>query len=112
MNQPLSPIDELFEVAPRALRIRVGLPHPLAKFGIAGQFEDGLYADIILYFIHAAMMEEPESRRFKGAMWLFFESEQTFFFVCDEAGIDAVRLRDHLRNCLGMPVDVRDGWKM
>jgi hypothetical protein len=59
MNQPLSPIEDLPTVSPRALRISVGLPHPRAKFGIAGQFEDGLYADIILYFIHAAMMEEP-----------------------------------------------------
>jgi hypothetical protein len=42
-------------------------------------------------------------------MWLLLESEQTYFFVCDEARIDAVRLRGHLRECFGQPVD---GWNV
>jgi len=109
MNQPLSPIVDLLVVNPRALRISVGLPHPLAKFGIDGQFEDGLYADIVLHFINLTVMEEPESHRFSAAMWFLLESEQTYFFVCDEAGIDARRLRDHVRECFGLPVDVWDG---
>jgi len=106
MNQPLTPMEDLLAVDPHSLRISVGLPHPLAKFGVAGKFEDGLYVDIILYFIRAAAMEEPDSRRGKAAMWFLLESEQTYFFVCDEAGIDAVKLRDHLRKWFGLPVDV------
>jgi len=94
MNQPLLPIDNLLPVSPRSLRISVGLPHPLAKFGIAGQFEGGLYADIVLYFIHEMMIEEPESHRFNAATWFLLESEKAYFLVCAEAGIDAARLRE------------------
>ena len=105
MNQPLLAIEDLLTPNPRSLRISVGLPHPLAKFGIASQFDDGLYADIVLYFIHEIMIEEPESRRFNAAIWFLLESEKAYFLVCAEAGIDAARLRDHLRRCFGMSVD-------
>jgi hypothetical protein len=74
-----------------------GIPHPLVTFGIEGQFEGGLFADIIiLHFINSMVMEVPESQRFKAAMWFLLKNEQTYFFVCEEAGIDTARLRDHL----------------
>jgi hypothetical protein len=94
MNQP---IDDLLAADPRALRISAGLPHPLAKFGIAGHFDDGLFADVVLHFINITLTEEPDSRKFAGAMWFLLESERTYLYVCAEAGLDALRLRDHLR---------------
>ena len=33
------------------------------------------------------------------ATWFLLGSEQAFYFVCSEAGIDAERLRNHLRLC-------------
>jgi hypothetical protein len=104
MNQP--PIAD-FVVGPRALRNSLGLPHPLAKFGIAGHFDDGLFADIVLHFINVTRTEEPNSRPFKAAMWFLLESERTYLYVCAEAGIDALRLRDHLRKGFELPV----GWE-
>lgn len=75
------------------------LPHPLANFGIAGEFVDGLFADIILHFIDATVMEEPYSQQYNPATWFLLASERTYFYVCAEAVIDAVKLRDHLKSC-------------
>jgi hypothetical protein len=47
-------IEESSSIDPR-------LQHPLAKFGIAGEFVDGLFADIILHFVDATVLEEPDS---------------------------------------------------
>ena len=74
------------------------LPHPLAKFGIAGEFVDGLCADIILHFIDATVLEEPYTQQYNAATWFLLASERTYFYVCAEAGIDAVKLRYHLQS--------------
>ena len=99
MNRPLPSLEEMVTIDPRALRISVGIPHPLARFGIAGKFKDGLFADVVLHFIHAAALEEPDSQRHQAAKWFLLGSERTYFYICDEAGIDAVKLRSHLRKC-------------
>ena len=88
----MSRIEELSFIDPR-------LPHPLAKFGIAGEFVDGLFADIILHFINATVLEESDSQEYIAARWFLLENEHTYFYVCAEAGIDAVKLRDHLKSC-------------
>ena len=44
-------------------------------------------------------MKEPESARYKAAAWFLFESERAFFFACSEAGVDAEKLRSHLKLC-------------
>jgi hypothetical protein len=85
-------------IDPRAPRKSAWLQHPLAKFGIAGEFVEGLFADIILHFIEAMVLEEPDSELYKGAAWFLLKSERTYFYVCAEAGIDAARLRDHLKS--------------
>ena len=100
------PIDELRSIGPRSLKKSAGLPHPLAKFGIAGEFVDGLCADIILYFIDATVSEEPNSQQYNAATWFLLASERTYFYVCAEAGIEAVKLRDHLSLVL---IDVAEG---
>ncbi|HEV2194022.1 MAG TPA: hypothetical protein VGR55_00430 [Candidatus Acidoferrum sp.] len=99
MNGPLPSLEELVTIDTRALRVSVGIPHPLARFGIKGKFVDGLFADVVLHFIHRAALEEPNSQRHKAAKWFLFGSERTYFYICDEAGIDAVKLRNHLRKC-------------
>lgn len=91
-------IEELSSIDP-ALRKSAGLPHPLAKFGIAGKFVDGLFANIVLHFINATVLEEPHSQQCKAARWFLLENEHTYFYVCAEAGIDAVKLRAHLKSC-------------
>jgi hypothetical protein len=87
----VSRIEELSSIDPR-------LPHPLAKFGIAGEFVDGLFADILLHFVDAMVLEERDSQQYKAARSFLLENEQTYFYVCAEAGIDAVKLRDHLKS--------------
>jgi hypothetical protein len=75
------------------------VPHPLSNFA-GPNFVDGLFADIILDFIHDTVWEGAESMRYKAACWFLLESEMAFFFACSEAGIDANRLRSHLRKHL------------
>lgn len=72
-----------------------GLPHPLAKFALDGSFVDGIAAQMLVDYIAGATMLESDSAR-----WLLLESEQTFFLCCEEAGVDAVLLRAHLRMAL------------
>lgn len=42
-------------------RVLIGLPHRLAKVGIAGRFVNGLLAEIVFCFIDATILEEPDS---------------------------------------------------
>jgi hypothetical protein len=74
-----------------------GLPHPLHKFAV-NEVKDNTYADTILEFLNDQTFAEPDSMRYRGAMWFLFES-RVFFFACSEAGIDADRFREHLRKC-------------
>jgi hypothetical protein len=111
MNQlPPESIEDLTQEAldPRALRERFGLPHPLSNFTASTGFKDNLFADIILDLISAAVWEEPESMKYKGAAWFLFESERAFTFACTEAGIDAERLRTHLQLCNQLGVEEMD----
>jgi hypothetical protein len=89
----------LASLDPRALRERYGLPHPLSKFAANGAVKEGPYADAILQFIHDWTPEEPERAAHQAATWFLFQSEQAFFLVCLEAGIDAGKLRSHLQSC-------------
>jgi hypothetical protein len=102
MNQrPLQPLEDsiLESLNPRAIRERFGLPHPLSKFAANGAVKEGPYADAILASIHDSTLEEAESARQRAAQWFLFESKRAFFVACSEAGIDAERLRNHLRRC-------------
>ena len=102
MNQPLESLEDLVlaSLNPRAIRERFGLPHPLSKFAANGAVKEGPYADAIIEFIKDWTWEAPESVRQRAAMWFLFQSERAFFVACSEAGIDAERLRNHLRQRL------------
>jgi len=95
-------IKEFPLIDPRAPRKSAGLQHPLAEFGSAGKFVDGLFADIILHFINATISEKPDSQLYQGAAWFLLKSKPAYFYVCAEAGIDAARLRDHLKSVVDM----------
>ena len=99
MGRPLRNLEELLieSLDPRAVRQKYGLPHPLAGFGVNGTCKDNPYADAILDFIDDLDFAEPETVRHRAAAWFLLESEQTFLFACSEAGIDADRLREHVR---------------
>ena len=56
--------------------------------------------DAIMEFIKDWTWEAPESVRQRAAVWFLFDSERAFFVACFEAGIDAERLRNHLRQRL------------
>src|SRR5258708_2670335 len=84
---------------PRALRERYGLPHPLSKFAANGAVKEGPHADAILEFVNGLACGTPGSAEHRAATWFLFQSEQAFFVVCVEAGIDAGRLRSHLQGC-------------
>jgi|SRR6267154_2630788 len=97
-ERPLQPLEDLIleSLNPRAIR---GLPHPLSKFAANGAVKEGPYADAILEFIKDWTCEAPESARYRAATWFLFESGRTFFVACSEAGIDAQKLRSHLKRC-------------
>ncbi len=88
-------LEELLTQDPIAVRIKAGVPHPLAHWGINGKFVDGLHANVILDFIHDTF-QDKDSDAYKGAVWFLLESEHAYFFACEHAGIDAVKLRNHL----------------
>ena len=96
MTQPLESLEDLIlaSLNPRAI---TGLPHPLSKFAANGAVKEGPYADAIIEFIKDWTCEAPESVKQGAAKWFLFESEKAFFVACFEAGIDAERLRSHLR---------------
>jgi hypothetical protein len=100
-QSPLPSFEQLLieSLDQRALRKRLGLPHPLHKFAANGGVKDNAYADAILEFLNDHAWSEPDSMRHRAAMWFLFESERAFFFACSECGIDADRFREHLRKC-------------
>ena len=89
----------LASLDPRAMQERFGLPHPLSKFAANGTVKEGPYSDGILELVHDLTCAAPGSSRHRVAAWFLFESEEAFFVVCAEAGIDAERLRSHLLGC-------------
>ena len=76
------------------------LPHPLGKFAIDGRITDAFAAQTLVDFITDATLLDSDSRLAIGARWFLLESRQAFFLACDGAGIDADKLRDHLRKTL------------
>lgn len=75
----------------------IELPHPLRKFALGGRITDGVAAQTLVDLIVDATLLHPESRRAIGARWFLLESRQAYFLACDGAGIDAEKLREHLR---------------
>jgi hypothetical protein len=68
-------------------------------FAVNGMVKECPCADAILEFIHGLTWDEPDNEMHKAATWFLFDSEQAFFVVCLEAGIDAEKLRSHLERC-------------
>lgn len=79
----------------------IGLPHPLSKFGTDGMLAGSFYADLIVRMIQDTVWAEPHSSLYEGAKWFLLKSERAYLFACDRTGIDAARLREHLRYVLG-----------
>ena len=96
-QRPLQPLEDLIleSLNPRAI---TGLPHPLSKFAANGMVKEGPYADAIIEFIKDWTCEAPETVKHGAAMWFLFDSERAFFVACALAGIDAEKLRSHLRS--------------
>ena len=72
-------------------------PHPLSKFAANGKINDGPCADTVLKSVQDLACTDPESGQHGAAEWFLFKSERAFFFACSEAGIDAEKLRCHLK---------------
>jgi hypothetical protein len=100
-RRPLESLEDLIQASldPRALRKRLGLPHPLSKFAANGTVKEGPCADVILEFVNDLTWEAPGSGRHRAATWFLFESEVAFFHACAESGINAEKLRSHLELC-------------
>jgi hypothetical protein len=94
----LPSLEDLFinSVDPRGYRVKVGIPHPLIRFGLNGSFQDNADADAVAEFVMDSTLE-PDTDRYKTAIWFLLESERAFFAICGKAGIDAEKLRQHLR---------------
>ena len=73
-------------------------PHPLAPFGLNGEVKDNAYADKVLDLIEDVQYAEPDTIVHNTAIWFLLESDMAFFLICGEAGIDAEKLRDHLKH--------------
>lgn len=99
MEKPLPPLENLFleSVNAKGYVAGVGLPHPMERFAPDGSLLDIAYADAVVGFIVDTTLEEY-TQRYQTARWFLLESEQAFFVVCSRAGIDAEKLRRHLRN--------------
>jgi hypothetical protein len=110
VQRPLETLEELIEESldPRAARQRFGLPHPLSKFTSNGTVKEGQPAEVILRFIHDIALEDQASMKHEAAHWFLFESQRAFFFACSEAGIDAEKLKSHLRLCEQLSPDEMD----
>jgi hypothetical protein len=81
----------------KAYRAAVGIPHPMIRFASNSSLSDIAYADAVVGFIVDSMLE-PDTAKYKTAVWFLLESEQAFFVICEKAGIYAEKLRRHLRN--------------
>jgi len=60
--------------------------HTRRRFGIAGHFYDGLFADIVMHFINVTLTEEPDSRRFAVAMWFLLKASERTFMCAPRPG--------------------------
>jgi hypothetical protein len=96
---PLPSLEDLFvtSVDRNGYRAAIGIPHPMVRFTSNGSLLDGAYADAVVGFIVDSTLE-ADTERCKTAVWFLLESEQAFFVICERAGIDAEKLRRHLRN--------------
>ena len=97
-KSPLPSFEELFvtSVDRKGYRAAVGIPHPMVRFASNASLSDIAYADEIVRFIVDTTLGSDD-QRCKNAVWFLLESEQAFFAICSRAGIDADRLRQHLR---------------
>jgi hypothetical protein len=98
-SSSLPSLEELLveSVDRRGHKMKVGIPHPLVRFGLSGSFQDNEYADAVADFIVDTVGAEPDTAKYQTAVWFLLDSEQAFFTVCSKAGIDAEKLRQHLR---------------
>lgn len=79
-------------------RLRLICPqHPLSKFAENREINDGPCAAAVLKSVQDLACTDPESEPHRAAEWFLFKSERAFFFACSEAGIDAEKLRRHLK---------------
>lgn len=72
-----------------------GIPHPLRRFALNGAVTE-CQADAILTCITVGVFADCDSARGRTARMFLLESEQ-FNQACAIAGLDARRLRQHLR---------------
>ena len=82
--------------AQRRLRL-ICPPHPLSQFATNGKINDGPCAAAVLKYVQDLASTEPESDQHRSAEWFLFKSERAFHFACEDAGIDANKLRNHLK---------------
>jgi hypothetical protein len=98
-DKPLLPaLEDLFikSVNHKGYLAALGIPHPMERFTSNGGLLDIAYADAVVGFIVDSTVE-ADTERCKTAVWFLLESEQAFFVICERAGIDAEKLRLHLR---------------
>jgi hypothetical protein len=72
-------------------------PHLLMQFGLNGSFTNETYAAAIWDFIVDLECADTETIKHNAANWFLLESEKAFFSICNGAGINGERLREHLR---------------
>lgn len=73
-----------------------GIPHPLRRFALNGAVTECQEADAILTCITVGVFTDCDSARGHTARMFLLESEQ-FNQACAIAGLDARKLRQHLR---------------
>jgi hypothetical protein len=98
-KSPLPSLEDLFvkSIDHKGYLAALGIPHPMVRFTSNGSLLDIAYADAVVAFI-VDTTGEPDTDSYKTAVWFLLESEQAYFAICAVAGIDAEKLRRHLRN--------------
>jgi hypothetical protein len=98
MDKSLPSLEDLLieSIDRKGYLAAVGIPHPMGRFASNGNLVDVAYADAIVGFIVDTTLE-PDTYRYKTAVWFLLKSEHAYYEICSKAGIDAEGLRQHLR---------------
>ena len=90
-------LSRILQAQERLRLMQRPLLHSLSKFATNGKINDGPCADAVVKSVQDLASTEPESGQHLAAEWFLFKSERAFFFACSDAGIDAEKLRGHLK---------------
>ena len=93
-------LDRLFREQVKEDALRIGIPHPLAKFALSGCIHHGgeseVFLDALVALAGGKDGEKVGPWTPQNAAWLLFESKDLYRYLCQRIGIDGERFRNYL----------------